>query len=65
MWTVSIMPGLDPGIHILRRDEYTNFGSTMISNRYVQIERSLAVLKWMTRTTLAGVVALVIKTFFT
>jgi hypothetical protein len=29
------------------------------------IERDLAVLKWMTGTVLAGVAALVIKTFFT
>jgi hypothetical protein len=28
------------------------------------VESDLAVLKWMTGTTLAGVVALVIKTFF-
>jgi hypothetical protein len=65
MWTVRVMPGLGPGIHVLGRDEHTNFVSTMISNRHVQIERSLAVLKWMTGATLAGVVALVIKTFIT
>jgi hypothetical protein len=29
------------------------------------IERDLAVLKWMTGTVLAGVAALVVKTFFT
>jgi hypothetical protein len=34
-------------------------------NRFGRIETDLAVLKWMTGTTLAGVVALVIKTFFT
>jgi hypothetical protein len=33
-------------------------------NQFVRIERNLAVLKWMTGTILAGVVALVIKTFF-
>lgn len=33
-------------------------------NRFARIESDLAVLKWMTGTTLAGVVALVIKTFF-
>jgi hypothetical protein len=32
--------------------------------RFARIESDLAVLKWMTGTTLAGVVALVIKTFF-
>jgi hypothetical protein len=31
--------------------------------RFARIESDLAVLKWMTGTTLAGVVALVIKTF--
>jgi hypothetical protein len=34
-------------------------------NRLSGIARDLAVLKWMTRTVLAGVAALVIKTFFT
>jgi hypothetical protein len=34
-------------------------------NRLSGIERDLAVLKWMTGTVLAGVAALVIKTFFT
>jgi hypothetical protein len=34
-------------------------------NRFSRIERDLAVLKWMTGTTLAGVIALVVKTFFT
>lgn len=33
-------------------------------NRFSRIESDLAVLKWMTGTVLAGVVALVIKTFF-
>jgi hypothetical protein len=33
-------------------------------SRVARIEGDLAVLKWMTGTTLAGVVALVIKTFF-
>jgi hypothetical protein len=33
-------------------------------NRFARIATDLAVLKWMTGTTLAGVVALVIKTFF-
>jgi predicted glycosyl hydrolase (DUF1957 family) len=33
-------------------------------NRFARIESDLAVLKWMTGTILAGVVALVIKTFF-
>jgi hypothetical protein len=32
-------------------------------NRFARIESDLAVLKWMTGTVLAGVVALVIKTF--
>jgi hypothetical protein len=32
-------------------------------NRFARIESDLAVLKWMTGTILAGVVALVIKTF--
>ena len=31
--------------------------------RFARIESDLAVLKWMTGTTLAGVVALLIKTF--
>ena len=44
--------------------------ATMISevsyeSRFSRIEADLAVLKWMTGTVLAGVVALVIKTFFT
>ena len=34
-------------------------------NRFSRIDTDLAVLKWMTSTILAGVVALVIKTFFT
>jgi hypothetical protein len=33
-------------------------------NRFARIDSDLAVLKWMTGTILAGVVALVIKTFF-
>jgi hypothetical protein len=33
-------------------------------NRFARIVSDLAVLKWMTGTILAGVVALVIKTFF-
>jgi hypothetical protein len=33
-------------------------------NRFSRIEPDLTVLKWMTGTILAGVVALVIKTFF-
>ena len=33
-------------------------------NRFARVDTDLAVLKWMTATTLAGVVALVIKTFF-
>jgi hypothetical protein len=33
-------------------------------NRFSRIETDLAVSKWMTGTTLAGVAALVIKTFF-
>ena len=33
-------------------------------NRFARVDTDLAVLKWMTGTTLAGVVALVIKTFF-
>jgi hypothetical protein len=32
-------------------------------SQFARIERNLVVLKWMSRTTLAGVVALVIKTF--
>jgi len=32
-------------------------------SRFARIESDLAVLKWITGTTLAGVVALVIKTF--
>jgi hypothetical protein len=39
--------------------------ATMISNRFARIEGDLLVLKWMTGTVLAGVVALVIKTFIT
>jgi hypothetical protein len=34
-------------------------------HRFSRIDTDLAVLKWMTGTNLAGVVALVIKTFFT
>ena len=34
-------------------------------NRFARTEPDLSVLKWMTGTILAGVVALVIKTFFT
>jgi hypothetical protein len=34
-------------------------------NRFARTMRNLAVLKWMTGTILAGVVALVIKAFFT
>lgn len=34
-------------------------------SRFSHIEADLLVLKWMTGTILAGVVALVIKTFFT
>jgi hypothetical protein len=33
-------------------------------NRFGRVEADLTVLKWMTGTILAGVVALVIKTFF-
>lgn len=33
-------------------------------NRFSRIETDLVVLKWMTGTILAGVTALVIKTFF-
>ena len=33
-------------------------------SRFARIESDLAILKWMTGTTLAGVVALVIKAFF-
>jgi hypothetical protein len=33
-------------------------------NRFSRVETDLAVLKWMTGTIPAGVVALVIKTFF-
>ena len=33
-------------------------------NRFSRIERDLAMLKWMTGTTLAGVIALVMKVFF-
>ena len=32
-------------------------------NRFARIERNLVVLKWMSGTTLAGIVALVVKTF--
>jgi len=35
-----------------------------IENRFARVESDLALLKWMTGTSLAGVVALVIKTFF-
>ena len=35
-----------------------------VRNRFSRIETDLAVLKWMTGTILAGVVALVVKTFF-
>jgi hypothetical protein len=41
-------------------------GTTSVSNhetQFARIESDLAVLKWMTGTILAGVVALVIKTF--
>ena len=34
-------------------------------NRFGRIESDLAILKWITGTILAGVVALVIKIFFT
>ena len=34
-------------------------------NRFGRVGTNLAILKWMTGTILAGVVALVIKTFFT
>jgi hypothetical protein len=33
-------------------------------DRFANIESDLTVLKWMTGTTLAGVIALVSKTFF-
>jgi hypothetical protein len=33
-------------------------------NQFFRIERNLAVLRWMSGATLAGVVTLVIKTFF-
>ena len=35
------------------------------ANRFGRIGSDLAILKWITGTILAGVVALVIKTFFT
>ena len=35
------------------------------ANRFGRSESDLAILKWITGTILAGVVALVIKTFFT
>lgn len=34
------------------------------NDRFNRIETDIAVLKWMTGTVLAGVVALVVKTFF-
>jgi hypothetical protein len=44
------------------------YGSQSVArhqNRFARIESNLAMLKWMTGTILSGVVALVIKTFFT
>jgi hypothetical protein len=41
-------------------------GATAVSkheNRFARIKRDLAVLKWIIGTTLAGIIALVIRTF--